>query len=66
LWWASQNRCVEPEIAPDENTLFDRISGRLRLKTLCLRVGERRATADRFMPVLQGWHPVGYLHCVRH
>ncbi len=31
---------------------------------LCLRGGERRAIADRFVPVLQGWHPQHYLRCL--
>jgi hypothetical protein len=41
--------------------VLDHISGTARLNTLCLRGGERRAIADRFVPVLQAWHPDHYL-----
>ena len=64
LWWASQDWCVEPEIAGDEDTVLDRISGTVRLNMVCLRGGERRGIADRFVPVLQGWHPHHYLRCL--
>ena len=64
LWWASQDWCVEPEIAADEDTVLDRISGTVRLNRVCLRGGERRGIADRFVPVLQGWHPQHYLRCL--
>jgi hypothetical protein len=64
LWWAAQDWCVEPEVAGDEDTVLDRISGTVRLNMICLRGGERRGIADRFVPVLQGWHPDHYLRCL--
>ena len=64
LWWASQDWCVEPELAANEDTILDRISGTVRLNMICLRGGERRGIADRFVPVLQGWHPHHYLRCL--
>jgi hypothetical protein len=64
LWWAAMDWCVEPEIAHDNDQVLDRISGTARLNMLCLRGGERRAIADRFVPVLQGWHPQHYLRCL--
>lgn len=48
----------------DEDAVLDRIFGTVRLNTLCLRGGERRAIADRFMPVPQGSHPDHYLRCI--
>jgi hypothetical protein len=64
LWWAAQDWCVEPEIAHDESAVLDRISGTLRLNTVCLNGALRRGIADRFVPVLQGWHPHHYLRCL--
>jgi hypothetical protein len=64
VWWAAQDWCVEPEVARDEDIVLDRISGTVRLNMLCLRGGERRGIADRFIPVLQGWHPHHYLRCL--
>ena len=64
LWWASMDLCVEPEIAGDEEEVLNRISGTVRLNMLCRRGGERRAVADRFVPVLQGWHPSHYMRCL--
>jgi hypothetical protein len=64
LWWAAQDWCVEPEVARDEDAVLDRISGTVRLNMVCLRGGERRGIADRFVPVLQGWHPHHYLRCL--
>jgi hypothetical protein len=64
LWWAAQDLCVEPEVADDNDAVLDRVSGTVRLNMVCLRGGERRAIADRFVPVLQGWHPHHYLRCL--
>ncbi len=64
LWWAAQDWCVEPEVAGDEDAVLDRISATVRLNMVCLRGGERRGIADRFVPVLQGWHPDHYLRCL--
>ena len=64
LWWASQDWCVEPEVALDEDAVLDRVSGTVRLNMLCLCGGESRAITDRFVPVLQGWHPHHYLRCL--
>ncbi len=64
FWWTAQDWCVEPGIARDEDTVLDRISGTVRLNMVCLRGGERRGIADRFVPVLQGWHPEHYLRCL--
>ena len=64
LWWASQDWCAEPEVALDEDAVLDRISGTVRLNMLCLRGGEGRAITDRFVPILQGWHPHHYLRCL--
>jgi len=61
LWWAPQNWCAELEIAHDENAVLDCISGRVHRNTLCLRGGERRAIANRCMPVAERWDPDHYL-----
>ena len=53
-----------PRSLGDEDTVLDRISGTVRLNMVCLRGGERRGIADRFVPVLQGWHPHHYLRCL--
>ena len=64
LWWASMDWCVEPEIAHDEEAILDRISGTVRLNIQCLNGADRRGIADRFVPVIQGWHPEHYLRCL--
>ena len=64
LWWASQDWCVEPEIAHDEAAVLDRISGTVRLNVLCREGGKRRGIIDRFLPVIQGWHPDQYRRCL--
>jgi hypothetical protein len=64
IWWAAADWCVEPTIAHDEATVLDRISGTVRLNMLCLLGGTRRGIADRFVPVIQGWHPDHYLRCL--
>ena len=64
LWWASMDWCVEPEIAHDEDAILDRISGTVRLNIQCLNGADRRGIADRFVPVIQGWHPEQYLRCL--
>ena len=64
FWWAAQDWCVEPEVAGNEDAVLDRISGTVRLNMVCLRGGERRGITDRFVPVLQGWHPHHYLRCL--
>ena len=56
--------CVEPEIAHDEEAILDRISGTVRLNIQCLNGADRRGIADRFVPVIQGWHPEHYLRCL--
>lgn len=50
-------------MARDNDAVLDRISGTVRLNMLCRRGGERWAIADRFVPVIQGWHPYHYLRC---
>jgi hypothetical protein len=64
LWWASQDWCVEHEVARDESAVLDRISGTVRLNLLRRNGGQQRGTADRFVPVIQGWHPDQYLRCL--
>lgn len=64
LWWASQDWCVEPEMVHDEDAVLDRISGTVRLNVLCREGGKRRGIIDRFVPVIQGWHPDQYRRCV--
>jgi len=64
IWWAAADWCVEPTIAHDEATVLDRISGTVRLNMLCLLGGTRRGIADRFVPVIQGWHPDHYMRCL--
>ena len=64
LWWASMDWCVEPEIAHAEDAVLDRISGTVRLNVQCLNGADRRGIADRFVPVIQGWHPEHYLRCL--
>lgn len=64
LWWASQDWCVEPEVAHDEDAVLDRISGTVRLNMLCLNGGLRHGIADRFVPTIQGWHPHQDLRCI--
>ncbi len=64
LWWASQDWCVEPEIAHDRDAVFDRISGTVRLNTLCLIGAERRRIRHSFVPVIQGWEPLDYVRCI--
>ncbi len=63
-WWASQDWCVEPEVAHDEDAILDRISGTVRLNRPCLNGGEQRAIADRFVSVLQGWNAWHDLRCL--
>lgn len=38
--------------------------GTVRLNVLCRNGAERRGIADRFVPVIQGWHPTQYLRCI--
>jgi hypothetical protein len=64
IWWASQDWCVEPEAARDEDAVLDRISGTVRLNTLCLNGARRRGSAHNFVPVIQGWRPEHYLRCI--
>ncbi len=64
LWWASMDWCVEPEIAHNEDVVLDRISGTVRLNVQCFNGADRRGIADRFVPVIQGWHPEHYLRCL--
>lgn len=63
-WFASQDRCVEPEIARDEEAVRDRISGTVRLNVLCRNGADERGIADRFVPVIQGWEAEQYLRCL--
>lgn len=63
-WFASMDWCVEPEIAGDDATVLDRISGTVRLNIQCLRGAAERGIADRFMPVIQGWEARHYLRCM--
>ena len=44
--------------------ILDRISGTVRLNVQCLNGADRRGIADRFVPVIQGWHPEHYLRCL--
>lgn len=64
LWWASQDWCVEPEIARDRDAVLDRISGTVRLNMQCLIGAERRRITHNFMPVIQGWQPLDYIRCI--
>jgi hypothetical protein len=64
IWWASQDWCVEPEIAGDEDAVLDRISGTVRLNLRCLNGAKRRGIAHNFVPVIQGWRPEHYLRCL--
>ena len=64
LWWASMDWCVEPDIAHDEDAILDRISGTVRLNIQCHNGADRRGIIDRFVPVIQGWHPDHYLRCL--
>ena len=64
LWFASQDWCVEPEIARDECAVLDRISGTVRLNIAYLNCARRRGVGDRFVPVIQGWRPEHYERCV--
>ena len=64
IWWASQDWCVEPEIARDEDAVLDRISGTVRLNIQCLNGARRRGIAHNFVPVIQGWRPEHYLRCI--
>ena len=50
--------------SPARRIVLDRISGTVRLNMVCLGGGDRRGIADRFVPVLQGWHPHHYLRCL--
>jgi hypothetical protein len=70
IWWAAMDYCVEPEIARNHEQVIDRIEGTVYslAKTIaCVtewnrQLPECRATPP--MPVLQGWHPADYRHCV--
>lgn len=64
IWWASQDWCVEPEIARDEDAVLDRISSTVRLNIQCLNGAHRRRIAHNFVPVIQGWRPDHYLRCI--
>ena len=64
LWWASMDWCVEPEIAHDEDAILDPISGTVRFDIQCPNGADRGGIADRFVPVIQGWHPEHYLRCL--
>ncbi len=66
IWWASQDWCVEPEIARDEDAVLDRISGTVRLNLRCLNGAKRRGIAHNFLPVIQGWRPDHYLRYIDH
>lgn len=63
-WFASADMCVEPEVAQNRTEVFDRISGTARLNRECLIEARQRGIADRFTPVVQGWHPHDYLRCL--
>ena len=64
VWRASQDWCVEPEIARDEDAVLDRISGTVRLNVQCLNGARRRGIAHNFVPAIQGWRPEHYLRCI--
>lgn len=63
-WFSAMDLCVEPEIARDEASVLDRIAGTVRLFRLCQREAAARGIADRLVPVIQGWRPDHYLHCL--
>jgi hypothetical protein len=63
-WFASADMCVEPEVAHDRAEVLDRISGTARLNRECLPAARERGIEDRFVPVVQGWHPHDYLRCL--
>jgi hypothetical protein len=63
-WFASQDMCVEPEAARDEETVLNRISATVRLNLACHREAVGRGIEDRLMPVIQGWRPDHYLRCI--
>jgi hypothetical protein len=46
IWWASQDWCVEPEIARDEDAVLDRISGTVRLNIQHAALHPRVASCD--------------------
>jgi hypothetical protein len=63
-WAASMDWCVEPEVAGNEATVHDRISGTVRLNYACRTAFLDRGIGDRLMPVVQGWAPIDYLRCI--
>jgi hypothetical protein len=63
-WFAAMDWCVEPEIAADNGTVLDRISGTVRLNIQCINGARERGIVDRLVPVIQGWEVHHYLRCL--
>lgn len=63
-WFASMDKCVEKEVAPDREAVRNRIAGTINLYHECRREAERQGISDRLMPVLQGWTAADYLYCL--
>lgn len=63
-WFASMDKCVEREVAPDREAVRNRIAGTINLYHECRREAELHGIADRLLPVLQGWTAADYLYCL--
>lgn len=64
VWFAAQDLCVEPEVAPNRAEVLDRISATVRLYRECRAAARDRGIEDRLLPVLQGHHAADYLRCL--
>jgi hypothetical protein len=62
-WWAQMDLCCEPEVAKDRGEVKRRVAATVRLLGECRDEAARRGIGPP-MPVLQGWEPGDYLHCV--
>tara|TARA_B100000131_G_scaffold65199_1_gene61612 strand:+ start:10997 stop:11797 length:801 start_codon:yes stop_codon:yes gene_type:complete len=69
-WWAQMDFCCEPEVADSQYTIDSRVWSSAYNLAYCRKVAStwRRSGAYWLqdpMPVLQGWAPKDYLHCIK-
>lgn len=61
--FSSMDMCVEPEVAPDRETVKDRIVRTISLNRRCAAAARDAGSFDRFMPVIQGATAEDYVSC---
>jgi hypothetical protein len=69
-WYAQMDFCCEPEIASNQFLIDARVWASAYNLAYCLKVARTWRDAGAFwlqdpMPVLQGWNPEDYVHCIK-